>query len=148
MRGSVTLANWAADAKFHFANCSEIAPNARCETGFWGFWEESKPKIMSGVKKGMEEHPGYGVVVTGHSLGGAAAVFAAAILRKDYKDVTMYTYGQPRAGNKALSEAVTAQGQNYRVTHTSDIVPKLPPESPNGEGYLHISPEYWISDGL
>jgi predicted lipase len=99
----------------------------------------------------MEENPGFVLVVTGHSLGGAAAVFAAAILRKQYKDVTLYKFGQPRAGNKNLTEAVTAQGKNYCVTHTSDIVPKLPPEqlrSGGGDLYLHISPEYWISDGL
>jgi hypothetical protein len=44
---------------------------------------------------------------------------------------------------------VTAQGNNYRVTHTSDAVPKLPPEVGLGGGeYKHISPEYWISDGV
>jgi hypothetical protein len=65
-----------------------------------------------------------------------------------------FTYGQPRAGNKALSLGITAQGNNYRVTHTTDIVPQLPWESisslcgSNCESYYHISPEYWISSGL
>jgi Lipase (class 3) len=62
-----------------------------------------------------------------------------------------YTYGQPRAGNDILSNWVTAQGHNYRITHTSDAVPKLPPAggptaSITGH-YAHIAPEYWISKG-
>jgi hypothetical protein len=88
-----------------------------------------------------------------------------------------YTYGQPRAGNMALSVAVSKQGKNYRydfgsdpkirrhiwfleklmvnrITHTNDIVPQLPWESIKSlcfgkcENYYHISPEYWISTGL
>jgi hypothetical protein len=51
-----------------------------------------------------------------------------------------------------MSKFVTNQGNNYRVTHTSDAVPKLPPEySPISMltgNYYHISPEYWISDGV
>lgn len=53
----------------------------------------------------------------------------------------------------ALSEYVTKQGKNFRVTHTSDIVPRLPWESVavlalDKDIYGHISPEYWITDGL
>jgi hypothetical protein len=53
-----------------------------------------------------------------------------------------------------MSKFVTDQGagKNFRVTHTSDAVPKLPPEGgPLGAVsgyYTHISPEYWISDGV
>lgn len=35
-------------------------------------------------------------------------------------------------------------GGNYRVTHTDDIVPRLPPLALN---YDHISPEYHIERG-
>jgi hypothetical protein len=45
-------------------------------------------------------------------------------------------------GNVPFANFVTGQGNNYRVTHKQDPVPKLP-------GYLlryaHISPEYWIT---
>jgi len=52
-----------------------------------------------------------------------------------------------------LSEYVTKQGKNFRVTHTSDIVPRLPWETATAiigdkDIYAHISPEYWIIDGL
>jgi triacylglycerol lipase len=37
---------------------------------------------------------------------------------------------------------ITDQGSNYRVTHTNDIVPRLPPMA---FGFSHTSPEYWIT---
>jgi hypothetical protein len=50
-----------------------------------------------------------------------------------------------------MSKFVTNQGLNYRVTHTADAVPKLPPEGGPlamlSGGYAHVSPEYWISEG-
>ncbi|RAL01130.1 uncharacterized protein BO80DRAFT_434774 [Aspergillus ibericus CBS 121593] len=51
-----------------------------------------------------------------------------------------------RIGNLALADYITDQdkGSNYRVTHTDDIVPKLPPEL---LGYHNFSPEYWITSG-
>jgi len=154
MRGSVSMGNWIADIKYNQMECAKYATKgAMCSTGFLGFWELSRPAAMKGLEQGLQENPDYGIVVTGHSLGGAAAVYAASELRVKYKDVTMYTYGQPRAGNEKLSQWVTAQGKNFRVTHTSDAVPKLPPEdgltgSLMTGVYRHISPEYWISDGL
>ena len=58
--------------------------------------------------------------------------------------IKQYNYGQPRLGNEALATYITNQnkGGNYRVTHTNDIVPKLPPTL---LGYHHFSPEYFIS---
>lgn len=38
---------------------------------------------------------------------------------------------------------MTNQGSLYRVTHTNDIVPSVPPES---FGFSHASPEYWITN--
>lgn len=55
-----------------------------------------------------------------------------------------FTYGQPRVGNTALATYMTNQGSLWRVTHTDDIVPKLPPAS---WGFTHASPEYWITSG-
>lgn len=57
---------------------------------------------------------------------------------------TQYTFGCPRVGNQALAEYITAQGTLYRVTHTNDIVPKLPPRE---LGFSHPGPEYWITSG-
>lgn len=46
-------------------------------------------------------------------------------------------------GNLALATFITSQvGDNYRVTHANDIVPKLPGYP---LGFAHVSPEYWIT---
>jgi len=155
LRGSVNIQNWITDVKFALQDCPEFGKGARCEVGFYNFWQESKPLAIQGIKKALAENPSYNIVVTGHSLGASAAVFAAADVRNLYKnkDVWLYSYGQPRAGNEVLSKYVTEQGKNFRVTHTSDIVPRLPWETStailgDADIYTHISPEYWITDGL
>lgn len=59
--------------------------------------------------------------------------------------IRQYSYGGPRAGNAQLSDFISKQKTNYRITHTNDAVPKLPPELGT---WKHISPEYYISNGL
>jgi len=160
MRGSVSFANWMADLKFFQTKCTDgpvtIGPGF-CNIGFLGFWQQSKKLAEEGLVQGLKENPTYNIVITGHSLGAAAAVYGASYLRQKAqykgKKVELYSYGQPRAGDEAFSKFVTAQGNNYRVTHTSDAVPKLPPEggitAMLGLGkYYHIAPEYYISDGV
>jgi hypothetical protein len=118
---------------------------------------DSRSRAYKGIEKALADYPFFDIVVTGHSLGGAAAVYAAIELRRTYGNnrVTMYTYGQPRAGDNVLSQYITDQGNNYRITHTSDAVPKLPPGPDDiplislvSGAYYHLSPEYWISRGL
>ena len=90
MRGSVSMGNWIADIKYNQMDCAKYATKgAMCSTGFLGFWELSRPAAMKGLEQGLKENPDYGIVVTGHSLGGSAAVYAASELRAKYKDVTM-----------------------------------------------------------
>ena len=56
-----------------------------------------------------------------------------------------YTYGAPQLGKQTTADYITRQpGGNFRVTHTDDIVPKLPG---NIVGYRHIGPEYFITSG-
>lgn len=105
--------------------------------------------MLSAVSAARALHPSFGVVVTGHSLGGAVATIAAAYLRQQPASapttVDLITYGSPRVGNNAFAGFVTAQpGAEFRVTHLDDPVPKLPPIE---FGYRHTSPEYWLSTG-
>ncbi|KAF2667983.1 hypothetical protein BT63DRAFT_457286 [Microthyrium microscopicum] len=82
LRGSVNLANWVADMKISPLACPEYGGSGSiCHTGFLGFWQESKPMAMRGLEAALAEHPDYNIVVAGHSLGAAAAMFAAADLR-------------------------------------------------------------------
>ncbi|KAE8395143.1 Alpha/Beta hydrolase protein [Aspergillus alliaceus] len=38
-----------------------------------------------------------------------------------------YNYGAPRVGNEEFTEYVSAQGANFRVSPSNDIVPHMPP---------------------
>ena len=62
------------------------------------------------------------VIFTGHSLGGALAVVAAA--RSKYVG-EVYTFGQPRVGNRKYSKQV--KSKVYRFVNNNDIVPRIPP---------------------
>jgi malonyl CoA-acyl carrier protein transacylase len=44
---------------------------------------------MKGLEQGLKENPSYEIVVTGHSLGAVAAVYAAGELRQKYKKVEL-----------------------------------------------------------
>jgi predicted lipase len=86
--------NWIADVKFNQMACAQFGKDAKCSTGFLGFWEESKKYALKGIEAGLVDNPTYTLVVTGHSLGGAAAVYAAAELRKTYKTVALVSLKQ------------------------------------------------------
>jgi triacylglycerol lipase len=69
--------------------------------------------------------------LTGHSLGGALAVLAAALLhfREHQRIAGVYTYGQPRLGDAAFSTAFDqALGAvTFRYVNDLDAVPHVPP---------------------
>ena len=45
-------------------------------------------------------------------------------------------------GNLFFVNYVSSRGNNYRVTHAEDLVPKLPGYA---LGFAHVSNEYWIT---
>lgn len=114
--------------------------------GFWTSWLEAQTNVLAAIKKAQAQYPDYKVVSTGHSLGGALASVAAGVLRAQGTTVDLYTYGSPKIGLQGLADYIsgTSRGQNYRVTHKNDPVPKLAPAL---LGYRHTSPEYYITSG-
>lgn len=114
-------------------------------TGFLASWAEVKSRVLAAVATAKAANPSHKVVVTGHSLGGAIATLATVYLRKAGHAADLYTYGSPRVGNSAFVKFVTNQaGGEYRLTHTDDVVPRLPPIITN---FRHVSPEYWFDEG-
>jgi len=75
--------------------------------------------------------------VTGHSLGGAMAVLAAArLFGEGYEDFRakvkgIYTFGQPMVGDRDFAKACEDdfQGRLHRHVFQDDFVPHLPPRS-------------------
>jgi len=141
-RGSYSVRNWVADATFVHTNPG-LCDGCLAELGFWSSWKLVRDDIIKELKEVVAQNPDYELVVVGHSLGAAVATLAATDLRgKGYPSAKLYAYASPRVANKALAKYITAQGNNFRFTHTNDPVPKLPLLS---MGYVHVSPEYWIT---
>ena len=80
----------------------------------------------------LQQNPGFKVLVTGHSLGAAIAVFCTLDLVIEMPNVQVYhyTFGQPRVGNAAFASFFQkhAKAASFRFTHNHDIVPHLPLE--------------------
>ncbi|KAB2579469.1 Lipase class 3 [Lasiodiplodia theobromae] len=140
-RGSRSIQNWIANFDFG-TTATTICSGCPAHSGFWNSWQEARSYVVAAVESARAANPSYQIVATGHSLGGAVATLAAADLRNSGYNVVLYTYGAPRIGPAALSDYITAQGNNYRVTHLNDPVPRLPTLN---MGYVHVSPEYYIS---
>lgn len=141
-RGSESVRNWLTDVDFPTVT-TDICTGCSACAGFWNSWAEARDGVLAAVKSAKAANPGYQIAAVGHSLGGAIADFAAAELRNGGLDVALYTFGSPRIGGAPISDYISAQStKNYRVTHLNDPVPRLPPEI---LGFVHVSPEYYIS---
>lgn len=75
------------------------------------------------------------IIINGHSMGGGDAIIYASTRHVD----TVYTFGQPRAGNADFATAMVDQNY-YRIRHARDIVPTVP----LGFGYVHFGMEQWL----
>ena len=67
------------------------------------------------------------VIVTGHSLGGAAAHLLAAVLYKEGYHINLYTFGAPPVGNEAFVASIEGLSHE-RYTHVFDLIPMLKKE--------------------
>eukprot|EP00158_Paraphelidium_tribonemae_P006629 Partr_v1_DN27910_c1_g1_i3_m11121 putative Lipase (class 3) len=159
-RGSVAIQNFIYDIMFsHLTFNYPGAPKgATVHNGFWKAYEQVKDHLRGIVVKAMQDYPDYDFKITGHSLGGALAVFATLDLRDHLKAtigfnklVEAYTFGEPRLGNQAFVDFV----QGYldrkeislkRIISFDDLIPQLPPR---WLGYVHHgSEEIWITSSL
>ena len=102
----------------------------------------SKGKIHEGFKTGLDKvwkevwhtmgrkRRSRTLWVTGHSLGGALALTATARLCLEKRQTVngLYTFGQPRVGNPAFTEACNKIFGNryFRFVHNNDVVPRVP----------------------
>lgn len=93
--------------------------------------------VKSKLKSLLHEHKNANFLVTGHSLGGALAILFPTVLvihneqQLMQKLVGVYTYGQPRVGNRQLCQFMEArlnhtEPRYFRVVYCNDIVPRLP----------------------
>jgi len=133
-RGTVPkdLKDWIEDLSFSKqAVFSSKYPSVAVHSGFWGAYQDMKPKMMAGLATAFSDSGARALIVTGHSLGAAMAELAALDLKlNEYPDkiYASYTQGTPRPGNPAFA-ALYAQSiaASFREIHQADCVPHLPP---------------------
>ena len=97
-----------------------------------GFRED----FLSTMRKYASTFWGSKIIFTGHSLGGALTVHAAAdaILSGilDNRNVYIYTFGQPRVGDHQFYDQFIPKVKGlYRLIHYKDLVAHIPPCIPD-----------------
>ncbi|MCP3016960.1 lipase family protein [Nocardiopsis dassonvillei] len=111
----------------------------------WGF-DEALDAVYPGIRDAVREFRTGGQTVwfTGHSLGGALAMLAAA--RVYFSDGVLadgvHTFGQPRTCDADLAEAYDeAFGDRmFRFVNNNDVVAQVPPEPV----YRHVAEMRYI----
>ncbi|KAH6589187.1 hypothetical protein BASA61_005696 [Batrachochytrium salamandrivorans] len=126
-----------------------VAPdNILLHSGFMENYQGIRAVVQNHLIDAMNQYPTYSVVFTGHSLGGALASLAIVDAAVHHgvakaKKMSLFSYGQPRTGNKAFAHWVNTipfEGI-YRVTRMHDPIPRTPPKV---LGYRHFDREYYI----
>ncbi|KAF7813954.1 Lipase, class 3 [Senna tora] len=93
--------------------------------------------VRGKLKSLLNQHKNAKFVVTGHSLGGALAIlFPTVLVLHEEMEIMerlmgVYTYGQPRIGNRQLGSFMEAHLEHpvpkyFRVVYCNDLVPRLP----------------------
>lgn len=88
--------------------------------------------LLKSLKAYADEYKDYRIVFTGHSLGGALTVHAAADsilsgIAYGHK-VYVYTFGQPRVGDPTFTGLFYNRVDSfYRLVHNRDLVAHMPP---------------------
>lgn len=99
------------------------------------YYNNAYKKLYPCVKQSVEDlivrYPGYKVLVTGHSLGGAlATLIAAALVYNNVvssSDLELYSFGMPRVGDKNFAYNYDKLLTNsWVIVHNRDIVPHFP----------------------
>ena len=104
-------------------------------SGFGELWAKLRGRMVTALRRRLSRddvEDDTSVVFTGHSLGGALATLAAVTAAETFperrKNITMYSFGSPRVGNKLFAEAYDALvPDSFRIVNKGDPVSLMPP---------------------
>lgn len=140
----INLASWLTDADVITTKLKDT--QGHVHNGFLANLEAVWDGIASELKRVRKDgNPVEAIYITGHSLGGAMAVLAAAKLMTTEwasKLLGVYTFGQPAVGDEAFAAWASGQFGDllFRHIYNRDIIPRLPPFS-TGK-FSHFGAEY------
>lgn len=133
--------------------CKSKSPNSgrssqpKVESGFWSLFTTKNPEgqsasdqVVNEVRRLVELYEGeeISITITGHSLGAALAVLTAYQIGQELNSdenaadkakipVTVFSFGGPRVGNRALGETMEETGcKVLRIVNTHDVITKVP----------------------
>ncbi|KAI8326182.1 alpha/beta-hydrolase, partial [Martensiomyces pterosporus] len=121
------------DAVFVFQDFPSEIPGSAVHAGFLQSTNSAYPYILKNIRAAADDFPEFNIVFLGHSLGGGNAVLSALEYARDNEDskdrIRVWTFGEPRVGNRAFAEYYTQMlgNQTYRITYQADVVPHVPP---------------------
>ncbi|HUR82492.1 MAG TPA: lipase family protein [Thermoanaerobaculia bacterium] len=130
-RGTEELRDWMRNIDVRPDDAAGIG---HAPKGFVGALNEVWPRIHAKLREITGP-----IFYTGHSLGAALAVIAAAKIEADRRPRAVYTYGCPRCGDAAFSSHHPLRDRIHRVVNNRDVVPTVPP------GYVHTGELHYIT---
>jgi subtilisin family serine protease len=123
IRGTDSLADWLGNLKMGYQDHDL----GRVHAGFAEFYATARESILRELEKlELKNDP---IWLTGHSLGGALALFAASDLQHNYNIAAIYTYGQPSFADRLTATRISDAfaTRYFRIVNDQDIVAKIPP---------------------
>lgn len=143
-RGTENFTDWRTNVKFK----PEKGPVGKLHRGFYRAaqraWDDCIAPAVSEFRNNEQS-----LWICGHSLGGALALATAALLEfgpdASIKPKAVYTFGQPRVGNRQFARAFNENfgSRAYRFVNNNDIVPHIPPIGWLFQ-YMHTEKCYYI----
>lgn len=97
--------------------------------------------VRQHIHEYLQTHDVNGVIVTGHSLGGALATLCGVDVEYNFRDrvnsISVYTFGAPRVGNAGFRDSYDRRvPDSHRFVYGVDLVTNLPRF---WQGYRHVS---------
>ncbi|KAG9290817.1 hypothetical protein G9A89_010965 [Geosiphon pyriformis] len=119
---------------------------AKIDYEFQRRFEIIKPKFKDFYDSQLQSKAFQHVIAVGHGLGGVYVLLGMLelIALNLKQNINVYTFGQPRVGNRQFAHYVnslTSKMRIHRITNMDDYVPRLPPSV---SFYTHTMLEYWI----
>ncbi len=146
-RGTQSTLNW--ETNFHAAliHPPDTDPRLLVHRGFYNAFEKLSDGAK-GIGQKMTElakdtNGQVPIYIAGHSLGGALAQIAAAVLGSD-QVAACYTFGSPRVGNYVFD--LWVKPPSYRLINYADIVPQVPLPIPFVSSYRHSGDARYMPD--
>jgi triacylglycerol lipase len=138
-RGTANLQDWRINLNARRVPLPGV-PGVTVHRGFLEAFESCRGEIEAAV--GAYVPSTLGLYITGHSLGGALAQIASAVLERDNL-AACYTFGSPRVGTVGFDLQVKCP--HYRVINDWDLVPGVP--WPWFRGYYHTGDPRLLTPG-